>query len=73
MSGKEPMSEELFGEYNAAIGSLVAARGLYETACSAHGPGSEPALQAHDHLEREVERRDKMRVRYDAASRAHLS
>lgn len=60
---KNPMGEE----YLAATGSVMAARKEYDDACTAQGAESWAAQQAHEYLKREIEHRDKMRERYDAA------
>jgi hypothetical protein len=63
------MSDELYAEYNAAIGSVTIARRLYADACEHQGPESWAAEQAQEYLTREVEHRDRVRAQYDAASR----
>ena len=63
------MSNELYAEYNAAIGSLMVARKQYADACETQGPESWAAEQAWEYLTREVEHRDQVRARYDAAAR----
>lgn len=54
-------------EYGAAIGSVMEARRQYEAACTAQGADSWAARQASEYLAREIEHRDEMRVRHDAA------
>ena len=63
------MSNELYAEYNAAIGSLMRARKQYADACENQGAESWAAEQAEEYLTREVEHRDRLRERYDAAAR----
>jgi hypothetical protein len=63
------MSEELYSEYSAAIGSLMVARKQYADACDDQGAESWAAEQAQDYLTREIEHRDQVRERYDAAAR----
>jgi hypothetical protein len=63
------MGNELYAEYNAAIGSLMAARQQYLDTCEKYGAESWPAEQAHEYLTREIEHRDEVRKRYDAAAR----
>lgn len=58
----------LFDEYNAAIGSLVAARHEYEAACTEQGAASSAAERAQEQVSRAVEHRDEVRERYDAVS-----
>lgn len=62
------MSDQLYEEYSAAIGSVMAARKQYADACENQGTGSWAAEQAQDYLTREVDHRDQIRVRYDSAS-----
>ena len=64
------MSDELYLEYNAAIGALMMARKQYADACETQGAGSWAAEQAQEYLTREVEHRDHVRERYDAAARS---
>lgn len=64
------MSDELYLEYNNAIGSLMAARKGYEDACESQGAESWAAEQAQEYLNREVAHRDEVRERYDAAARS---
>ncbi len=54
-------------EYGAAIGSVMEARRQYEAACSSQGEDSWAARQAGEYLAREIEHRDEMRTRHDAA------
>ena len=63
------MSEALYAEYNAAIGALIAARQQYAEACATQGVESWAAEQAQEYLTREIEHRDRVRLRYDAAAR----
>lgn len=63
------MSDQLYEEYNAVIGSVMAARKLYADACESQGAESRAAERAHEYLTREVERRDRVRERYDSAAR----
>lgn len=63
------MSDELYLEYNAAIGALMSARKQYADACDHQGADSWAAEQAQEYLTREVEHRDQVRERYDAAAR----
>ena len=63
------MTNELYAEYNAAIGSLMMARKQYVDACENQGSESWAAEQAQEYLNREVEHRDRVRERYDAAAR----
>ena len=63
------MSDELYREYNAAIGALMVARQQYADACETQGAESWAAQQAQEYLTREVEHRDQVRERYDAAAR----
>lgn len=62
------MSDELYLEYSSAIGSLRAARKRYSDACVAQGAESWAAEQAHEYLTREIEHRDEVQGRYDAAA-----
>jgi len=63
------MSDALYAEYSAAIGSLMMARKQYADACENQGEESWAAEQAREYLTREVEHRDRVRERYDAAGR----
>jgi hypothetical protein len=63
------MSDELYAEYNAAIGALMAARHQYTDACESQGAESWAAEQAQEYVTREIEHRDQVRKRYDAAAR----
>ncbi|HLJ66365.1 MAG TPA: hypothetical protein VKX16_03275 [Chloroflexota bacterium] len=63
------MSNTLYAEYNAAIGALMAARKLYADACEHQGAESWAAEQAQEYLSRQIEHRDEVRGRYDAAAR----
>jgi hypothetical protein len=54
-------------EYGAAIGSVMEARRQYEAACRSEGEDSVAAREAGANLAREIEHRDQMRVRHDAA------
>lgn len=63
------MSDELYIEYNAAIGSLMVARKLYADACQHQGVESQAAVQAKDYLTLEIQHRDQVRERYDVAAR----
>jgi hypothetical protein len=65
------MSDDLYAHYNAAIGSLMLARKQYADACEEHGADSWAAERAKEYLAREIVHRDRVRVQYDAASRAH--
>ena len=67
------MTEELYAEYNAAIGSLMVARKQYADACESQGAESWAAEQAQEYLSREIEHRDRVRERYDAAARGRPS
>ena len=64
------MTEELYAEYNAAIRSLMVARKQYADACETQGAESWAAEQAQEYLSREIEHRDRVRERYDAAARS---
>jgi hypothetical protein len=63
------MKNDRYAEYNAAIGSLMAARKLYADACENQGPESGAAEQAQDYLTREIKHRDQARAQYDAEAR----
>jgi hypothetical protein len=63
------MSNNLYAEYNATIGSVLSARKLYADACKEQGMESWAAEQAQEYLAREIEHRDRVRERYDAAAR----
>ncbi len=62
------MNNQASDEYGAAIGTVMAARKQYESACAVQGSDSWAAQQAHDYLLREVEHRNEMRKCYDAAA-----
>lgn len=61
------MSNEMIDEYGASVGSVMAARKEYETVCAAEGSDSDAARQAHNFLAQQVQHREAMRVRHDAA------
>jgi hypothetical protein len=61
------MADSVDDEYGASIGSVMQARRQYEDACAAQGEDSWAARQAHEYLSREIEHRDAMRARHDAA------
>lgn len=61
------MNNPMGDEYVAATGSVMAARKQYDDACTAQGAESWAAQQAHDYLQREIDHRNVMRERYDAA------
>jgi len=63
------MSSPLYAEYNAAIGSLMAARKQYADACETQGADSWAAEQAQEYPTREIEHRDRVRKHYDSAAR----
>lgn len=63
------MSDEMYVEYNAAIGALMVARKEYADACETQGADSWAAEQAQEYVTREVAHRDQVRERYDAAAR----
>lgn len=63
------MSDALYEKYNAAIGSVMAARKRYVDACEGQGAESWAAQQAQEYLTREVAHRDEVREQYDAAAR----
>ena len=63
------MSDELYLEYNATIGSVMLARKPYADACKEQGKDSWAAERAQEYLTREIEHRDEVRGRYDAAAR----
>ena len=65
------MSDEMIDEYGASIGSVMAARKDYETICAAEGADSHAAQQAHEHLSRQLQHRETMRERHDAAPSVH--
>ncbi len=66
------MTDDLYREYEAAIGSVMNARLQYDDACSAHGAESWAAEQARDYLDREIGHRDHVRERYDTDARGHV-
>ena len=61
------MTDTVDDEYGASIGSVMQARRQYEAARTSHGDDSSAARQAHEILSREIEHRDAMRARHDAA------
>jgi hypothetical protein len=68
--GKETiMSDNLYAEYNGAIGALMAARKRYADVCETQGLQSWAAEQAHEYVAREVEHLDRVRERYDDVAR----
>lgn len=64
------MSSELYLEYGSAIRSLSDARLRYAEVCKDQGSESWAAEQAKGYLDREMQHRDKIRDRYDAARKA---
>ena len=63
------MNEELYAEYNAAIGAVMLAQKQYTDACDDQGMESWAAERAREYLDREIEHRDRVREVYDAAAR----
>jgi hypothetical protein len=61
------MTDTTDDEYGASIGSVMQARRKYEAACTSQGEDSWAARQAQEYLSREIEHRDAMRARHDAA------
>ncbi len=51
--------------YREAVGSVMAARKLYDQACADHGLESPAAKQARDYLSRETDHRNRLREEYD--------
>ena len=62
---RDAPSEQLSDAYREAVGSVMAARTLYDQACAAHGADSWPARQAQDYLTREINHRNELRAQYD--------
>lgn len=58
-------SEQLSDAYREAVGSVMAARKLYDQACADQGVDSLAATQARDYLSRETDHRNRMRDQYD--------
>jgi hypothetical protein len=58
-------TEQLSDAYREAVGSVMAARRLYDQACADHGIDSLAATQARDYLSRETEHRNRLRDQYD--------
>jgi hypothetical protein len=67
---KQPDIAVVGDEYRASVGSVMDARKQYDEACRTQGRDSWPAQQAQTYLNREIEHRNEMRARYDAASGA---
>jgi hypothetical protein len=63
--GQDNSKEQLSDAYREAVGSVMAARTLYDQACAAHGADSWPAGQARDYLDREISHRNRLREQYD--------
>ncbi|HLJ66356.1 MAG TPA: hypothetical protein VKX16_03230 [Chloroflexota bacterium] len=63
--GQDTADERLSDAYREAVGSVVAARTLYNQACAAHGPESLAASQANEYLTREIDHRNRLREQYD--------
>ena len=63
------MSDELYVDYNATIASVMSARKRYVDACESQGAESWAAEQAQEYPSREIQHRDEVRGRYDAAAR----
>ena len=63
--GQDATNERLSDAYREAVGSVMAARTLYDQARAAHGADSWPARQAQDYLTREIAHRNELRVQYD--------
>lgn len=58
-------NERLSDAYREAVGSVMAARRLYDQARADHGADSWPAKQAQDYLTREIDHRNQLREEYD--------
>jgi hypothetical protein len=65
----ESEREALDLEYLAAIGAVVHARQAYDAVLAEHGVESGQAAEADGVVEREIAKRNDVRVRYDAAAR----
>jgi uncharacterized protein YqeY len=63
------VSDDLYQDYNAAIGAVMAARHQYEVVCSEHGTESPAAEQAYRVLHESIAQREEVRERYDRAPR----
>lgn len=62
---RDAANERLSNAYREAVGSVMAARVLFDQACAAHGVESWPARQAEDYLAREIHYRNQLREQYD--------
>lgn len=62
---QEAANEQLSDAYRESVGSVMAARKLYDEACAAHGTDSWPAGQAREYLTREIDHRNQLREQYD--------
>lgn len=62
---RDATNERLSDAYREAVGSVMAARTLFDQACAAHGADSWPARQAQDYLTREIAHRNELRAQYD--------
>ena len=63
--GKDAADERLSDAYRDSVGSVMAARTLYDQACATHGADSRPAKQAQEHLARTINHRNELRRQYD--------
>ena len=63
---RQSANDQLSDEYREAVGAVMAARRLYDQACTDHGEESWAATQAGEYLAREVTHRDQLRERYDS-------
>lgn len=63
--GADATNDQLSDAYRDAVGSVMAARKLYDQACKDHGTDSWAAKRAQDYLTRETDHRNQLRDRYD--------
>lgn len=63
--GKDAADERLSDAYRDSVGSVMAARTLYDQACAAHGADSRPAKQAQEYLTGTINHRNELRAQYD--------
>lgn len=69
---QEAENDRLSDAYREAVGSVMAARALYDQARAAHGDDSWPARQAQDYLNREIRHRNELREQYDRVMNQRL-
>lgn len=63
--GQNAANDQLSDAYRESVGSVMAARKLFDQACSDQGAESWAAKQAQDYLTRMTDHRNQLREQYD--------